>query len=60
MSSRVPGQSQPDLSNLSLCELLFDIVTGGFGWRMSSDEVLALERETDKISGFVGAPFENW
>eukprot|EP00891_Asterochloris_glomerata_P002638 jgi/Astpho2/2638/Aster-06988 len=33
---------------------------GGFGWRMSSDEVLALERETDKISGFVGAPFENW
>ncbi len=48
------------MSNLSLCELLCDIVTGGFGWRMSSDEVLALERETDKISGFVGAPFENW
>ena len=43
-----------------MCKVLFESVTGGFGWRMSDDEVLALERATDKISGFVGAPFENW
>lgn len=33
---------------------------GGFGWRMTDDEVAALDRESSKIPSSTGAPFENW
>jgi aryl-alcohol dehydrogenase-like predicted oxidoreductase len=33
---------------------------GGFGWRMSDDEVAALDRESAKVPDALGAPFETW
>ena len=54
------GSATSHQQRLTSMRVVFEIGVGGFGWRMSDDQVLALERETDKISGFVGAPFENW
>jgi aryl-alcohol dehydrogenase-like predicted oxidoreductase len=33
---------------------------GGFGWRMSDDEVAALDAASDKVPESTGAPFEKW
>ena len=33
---------------------------GALGWRLSADEVTALEKIADTIPPAVGAPFENW
>lgn len=33
---------------------------GGFGWRMSDDQVAALDKQSDKIAPTSGAPFEKW
>ena len=36
------------------------VVAGAFGWRLSADEVSALDRESSKLPSALGAPFENW
>lgn len=33
---------------------------GAFGWRLSSDEMAALDSESGKLPSALGAPFENW
>jgi len=33
---------------------------GGFGWRMTDDEVAALDAASDKVPESTGAPFEKW
>ncbi len=33
---------------------------GAFGWRLTSDEVTALDSESSKLPSALGAPFENW
>lgn len=33
---------------------------GGFGWRMTDDEVAALDAESAKVPESTGAPFEKW
>ena len=33
---------------------------GGFGWRMSDDEVAALDAASAKVPETTGAPFEKW
>ena len=35
-------------------------VAGGFGWRMTDDEVAALDRASAKVPPTSGAPFEKW
>ena len=34
--------------------------SGAFGWRLSGDEVEALDKESSKLPSALGAPFENW
>ena len=33
---------------------------GALGWRLTADEVAALDRQSDGIEPNIGAPFENW
>ncbi|KAL3146920.1 hypothetical protein ABBQ38_014891 [Trebouxia sp. C0009 RCD-2024] len=33
---------------------------GAFGWRLSKDEMAALDKESSKLPSALGAPFENW
>ena len=35
-------------------------VAGAFGWRLSNDEMAALDSESSKLPSALGAPFENW
>ena len=36
------------------------VVAGAFGWRLSNDEMAALDSESSKLPSALGAPFENW
>ena len=42
------------IENAHLCD------AGGFGWRLTSDDMAALDAESGKIQHITGAPFENW
>lgn len=33
---------------------------GGFGWRMTDDQVAALDKASDEVKPTTGAPFEKW
>ena len=35
-------------------------VAGALGWRLTPDEVVALDKESSKLAVGTGAPFENW
>lgn len=50
----------PDPELIWVLALTTMLRSGAFGWRLSKDEMAALDKESSKLPSALGAPFENW